>query len=68
MKNFPLGIQDFEELRKGIEYVFRQKRFNESRQKLIKLVEESYSAYKLGDRKKGMKIISQIQVLQGKMK
>jgi len=59
---------DFEELRKGIEFVFRQKRFDESRPKLLNLVEEAYQAYKMGDREKGMELISQIQIMQGKMK
>ena len=64
----PTMETDFEELRKGIELVFRQKRFNESRPKLMGLVEKSYIAYKSGDRKKGMELISQIQIMQGKMK
>jgi len=59
---------DFEELRRGIEHVFRQKRFNESRPKLLELVEHAYSAYKSGDRKHGMKLISKIQIMYGQMK
>jgi len=59
---------DFEELRRGIDYVFRQKRFNETRPQIMNLVEEAYEAYKLGDQNKGMDLISQIQIMQGKMK
>jgi len=66
--NHPTMETDFEELRKGIEFVFRQKRFNDSRPKLMDLVEQSYEAYKSGDRKKGMELITQVQIMQGKMK
>jgi len=64
----PTMETNFEELRQGIEYVFRQKRFNESRPQLLNLVEAAYQAYKMGDREKGMELISQIQIMQGKMK
>jgi len=59
---------DFEELRQGIKHVFRQKRFNESRPRLLELVEDAYSAYKSGNRKHGMELISKIQIMYGQMK
>ena len=64
----PTMESDYEELRKGIEIVFRQKRFNDNRPQLMNLVEKSHLAYASGDRKKGMEIISQIQIMIGKMK
>lgn len=64
----PTLDSDFEELRRGINYVFRQKRFNESRPALLELVEAAYSAYKSGDREQGMELISQVQIAYGKMK
>ena len=59
---------DFDELRQGINIVFRQKRFNDRRPVLLNLVEEAYLAYSRGDRNKGMKLIEQIQAMTGKMK
>ena len=64
----PTMDTDYERLRKGIEFVFRQKRFNESRPRLLELVEESYSAYTSGDKSKGMALISDIMAMMGKMK
>lgn len=59
---------DFDELRKGIDIVFRQKRFNERRAILLELVEKSFVAYSSGNRKEGMHLIEQIQAMTGKMK
>ena len=59
---------DFDELRKGIDIVFRQKRFNERRAILLELVEKSFFAYSSGNRKEGMHLIEQIQAMTEKMK
>jgi len=64
----PTMETDYELLRKGIEVVFRQKRFNESRPHLKNLLEDSCLTFASGNRKKGIEMISQIQVLIGKMK
>ena len=68
MPPLPTMETNYEELRRGIEFVFRQRRFNDKRPELLCLVEESYLAYSSGDRKKGMELISQVQIMIGKMK
>jgi len=68
MPPLPTMETNYEELRSGIEFVFRQKRFNDKRPELLNLVEESYLAYSSGDRKKGMELISQVQIMMSKMK
>ena len=64
----PTMESDYKVLREGIDIVFKQKRFNDRRQKLKELVEESYNVFLSGDRKSGIEIISQIQIMVGKMK
>jgi len=64
----PTMESDYEELRKGVDVVFRQKRFNDRRPELKNLVEESYLAFTAGNKEKGMDIISEIIIMIGKMK
>lgn len=65
---YPTLESDFDELRKGIAIIFRQKRFDDRRPILLNLVDEAYSAYKSGDRIKGMELINQVQAMTGKMR
>lgn len=64
----PTMDTDYELLRKGIEVVFRQKRFNDSRPHLKNFLEDSYLTFASGNREKGIEMISQIQMMIGKMK
>ena len=58
----------FTELRSGIEFVFRQKRFHASRPELLAVVEAAYGAYLAGDRDAGAKLVWDAQILKGKMR
>ena len=64
----PTLESDYEELRQGIEFVFRQKRFNKILVELRKLVDESFLAYKSGENDRGMELIEEVQIMIGKMK